>query len=48
MDQKTKTRCIQVGQADGPDKRDDNRVENDPGLFAAEQTWPTQDELKSA
>jgi len=27
-------------------ERDDPTVENNPGLFAAEQTWPTQDELK--
>lgn len=26
--------------------RDDGQIENNPGLFAAEQTWPTNDELK--
>ena len=27
-------------------KRDDPRVENNPGMFAAEQTWPTEEEMK--
>jgi hypothetical protein len=27
-------------------ERDDPSIENNPGLFAAEQTWPTQEELK--
>lgn len=32
----------------GDDARDDNAIENNPGAFAAEQTWPTDAEIKEA
>lgn len=42
VDAQTGTKCVQSNQAD----RDDFVIENNPGLFSAEQTWPTEDELK--
>lgn len=47
-DEQTGLKCVQVGTDSGNQARDDNRVENDPGLFAAEKTWPTEDEMKAA
>lgn len=29
-------------------ERDSDQIENNPGLFCAEQTWPTNEELKQA
>lgn len=42
--------CIQAGnEKDGDDnKRDNANIENNPGMFAAEQTWPTEDEINEA
>lgn len=39
----TKTKCVQSGSS----KRDSDQIENNPGMFAAEQTWPTEAELKN-
>lgn len=36
----TLTKCVQAGKGG-----DSAQIENNPGLFAAEQTWPTEDEL---
>jgi hypothetical protein len=43
VDPVTGKKCVQtiIGG-----KRDDSTVENNPGMFAAEQTWPTEDEMK--
>jgi hypothetical protein len=38
----TLKKCIQSGAVTG----DSDQIENNPGLFAAEQTWPTEDELQ--
>jgi len=45
IDPVTQKQCIQTitNQI-----RDDGQIENNPGFFAAEQTWPTNDELKRA
>lgn len=43
VDDTTKSKCVQSASAGG---RDDPSIENNPGLFAAEQTWPTKEELK--
>jgi len=32
----------------GDEARDDDTIENNPGAFAAEQTWPTDAEIKEA
>lgn len=29
-----------------PSERDPEQIENNPGAFCAEQTWPTSEELK--
>ena len=40
----TLKKCVQtVTGAEG----DDDQIENNPGLFAAEQTWPTEDEINN-
>ena len=43
IDPLTGKKCVQsvVGN-----NRDDHRIENNPGMFAAEQTWPTEEEMK--
>ena len=43
VDTDTKTKCVQSVKLN---ERDDDRIENNPGLFAAEQTWPTEAEMK--
>jgi hypothetical protein len=30
------------------EERDSDQIENNPGAFAAEQTWPTEDEMQAA
>ena len=40
VDSTTNTKCVQATK-----QRDDSRIENNPGLFAAEQTWPTPEEI---
>lgn len=42
--------CIQFGtdNVNSENVRDNAKVENDPGMFAAEQTWPTEAEIKQA
>ena len=45
-DETTGRKCVQVGADKGEYARDDDKIENNPGLFAAEKTWPTEDELK--
>ena len=47
-DSVTGNKCVQQGKSKGEDARDDGTIENDPGAFAAEQTWPTEAEIKSA
>lgn len=47
-DEATGTKCVQKGHEKGDNARDDDTIENDPGAFAAEQTWPTEAELKAA
>lgn len=47
-DKTTKTKCVQTAQSSGQEARDDDQVENDPGAFAAEQTWPTDAEIRNA
>ena len=47
-DSDTKIKCVQKAGTAGDDARDDDRIENNPGAFAAEQTWPTETEIKSA
>lgn len=42
IDPVTQAKCVQTKAKDV----DDGQIENNPGLFAAEQTWPTMDELK--
>jgi hypothetical protein len=39
----TQKRCVQTIT---DKERDNGDIENNPGLFAAEQTWPTNEELK--
>jgi hypothetical protein len=39
----TMKNCVQSGNVA---KGDSDQIENNPGLFAAEQTWPTEDEMK--
>lgn len=43
IDPLTGKKCVQsvVGN-----NRDDPKIENNPGMFAAEQTWPTEEEIK--
>lgn len=41
-DEGTLKKCVQAANgANG----DSDQIENNPGLFAAEQTWPTEDEM---
>ena len=47
-DPNTGTKCVQAGAALGEHARDSDQIENNPGLFAAEQTWPTEDEMSKA
>jgi len=47
-DKATGIKCVQQGKGEGADARDDCTIENDPGAFAAEQTWPTEQEIKNA
>ena len=47
-DNATGIKCVQKGKASGEDARDDDTIENDPGAFAAEQTWPTDAEIRNA
>ena len=47
-DENTGTKCVQAGVNVGEHARDSDQVENNPGLFAAEQTWPTEDEMNQA
>ena len=37
-----------MGADTGENARDDDAIENNPGAFAAEQTWPTETEIKNA
>lgn len=45
-DAQTGAKCV-MSNALGA-KVDDSTIVNDPGMFAAEQTWPTEDEMKGA
>ena len=47
-DSVTGVKCVQAAKTTGDDARDDDTVENNPGAFAAEQTWPTEAEMRSA
>jgi hypothetical protein len=49
-DATTGVNCIQFGtdNVNSENVRDNAKVENDPGMFAAEQTWPTEAEIKQA
>ena len=47
-DTATGVKCVQSGKAQGEDARDDDKIENNPGAFAAEQTWPTEAEIRNA
>ena len=47
-DETTKVKCVQQGKSSGEEARDDDQIENDPGAFAAEQTWPTDAEIENA
>ena len=47
-DAQTGIKCVQKAQATGEEARDDDTIENDPGAFAAEQTWPTEAEMRGA
>lgn len=47
-DEATGKKCIQAGADKGEYARDDDKIENNPGMFAAEQTWPTEEEIKGA
>ena len=47
-DEKTGLKSVQVGTNQGEHARDDDTIANDPGMFAAEKTWPTDDELRIA
>ena len=37
-----------MGAEKGENAHDDDAIENNPGAFAAEQTWPTDAEIKNA
>ena len=43
IDPETKAKCAQFWDAK---KADNATIENNPGMFAAEQTWPTMEEMK--
>ena len=47
-DEKTGIKCVQNAKTSGDDARDNDTIENDPGAFAAEQTWPTDTEIREA
>ena len=47
-DKSTGAKCVQVGKSEGDQARDEDLIENDPGAFAAEQTWPTDSEIREA
>ena len=47
-DSATGAKCVQIGKDKGEDARDDDTIENNPGAFAAEQTWPTDAEITNA
>ena len=47
-DANTGTKCVQTAKTSGDDARDDDTIENNPGAFAAEQTWPTDAEIREA
>ena len=47
-DQKTGIKCVQQAKTMGDEARDDDTIENNPGAFAAEQTWPTEAEISEA
>lgn len=47
-DQKTGIKCVQTAAESGDNARDDDAIENNPGAFAAEQTWPTEAEIRDA
>ena len=44
-DKVTGTKCVQSGSQK---EADSDQIENNPGLFAAEQTWPTEEEMNQA
>jgi hypothetical protein len=44
----TTNRVIQVLGKESEEERDQEQCENKPSLFAAEQTWPTEEEMKEA
>ena len=44
----TGLKCVQIGKDGGDDARDEDTIENNPGAFAAEQTWPTEAEIRDA
>ena len=47
-DQNTKVKCVATGTSKGDQARDEDTIENNPGAFAAEQTWPTEAEMRDA
>lgn len=47
-DSSTKRKCVQTVDGSKEDARDDDTIENNPGAFAAEQTWPTDAEIREA
>ena len=47
-DANTGAKCVQTAKTSGDDARDDDTIENNPGAFAAEQTWPTDAEIREA
>ena len=47
-DESTGIKCVQIAKTSGEEARDDDAIENNPGAFAAEQTWPTEAEMRGA
>ena len=47
-DSSTKRKWVQTVDGSKEDARDDDTIENNPGAFAAEQTWPTDAEIREA
>jgi len=47
-DSTTKSKCVAQGAVKGEHARDEDTIENNPGAFAAEQTWPTETEMRDA
>lgn len=43
VDPETKSKCAQFWNGKNADN---SQIENNPGMFAAEQTWPTMEEMK--